>query len=73
VKAPTLEMTNRVRTRSRAVDWSRSNAPAEEPAMLRACLQPSELIPVDGIVRKTALEATQGAKTDVDKARAIYQ
>jgi transglutaminase-like putative cysteine protease len=73
VKAPTLEMTNRVRTRNRAVDWSRSDVPAEDPAVLRANLQPSELIPLDGIVRKTALEATQGAKTDVDKAQAIYQ
>jgi len=73
VKAPTLQLTNRVRTRNRAVDWSRGNAPAEDPALLRACLQPSELLPVDGIVRKTALEATQGATTDVDKARAIYQ
>jgi transglutaminase-like putative cysteine protease len=27
---------------------------------------------VDGIVRKTALEATRGAKTDVEKARALY-
>ena len=73
VKAPTLEMTNRVRTRNRAVDWNRTDVPDEDPAVLRACLQPTELIPLDGIVRKTALEATQGAKTDVDKAQALYQ
>jgi len=29
-------------------------------------------LPTDGIVRATALKATQGAKSDLDKARAIY-
>jgi transglutaminase-like putative cysteine protease len=36
-------------------------------------LSATDLIPTDGIVRKTALEATKGAKTDVQKARAIYE
>jgi len=36
-------------------------------------LAPAELMPLDGIVRKTALEATQGASGDVEKVRAIYQ
>ena len=73
LRAPTLSLTSRVRTRNRAVDWSRGGQPAEDPALLRAYLAPSELIPVDGIVRKTALQATQGATTDVDKARGIYR
>jgi transglutaminase-like putative cysteine protease len=73
VSAPKLEVTSRVRTRNRAVDWSRANAPAEDTTVLRANLQPSELIPVDGIVRKTALQATQGAKTDLDKVGGIYR
>jgi len=72
VGVPTLSLTSRVRTRNRAVDWSRTDAPAEDPAVLRANLQPTELIPIDGIVRKTALEATQGASTDLDKVRGIY-
>jgi hypothetical protein len=29
-------------------------------------------MPTDGIVRKTALEITQGAATDLDKTRKIY-
>ena len=33
---------------------------------------PTELIPTDGIVRKTALEATRGAKTEMEKARKLY-
>ena len=31
------------------------------------------MLPTDGIVRKTALEITRGARTDLDKARAIYE
>ena len=45
---------------------------AEDSAALQTNLKATELIPLDGIVRKTALEATRGARTDVDKARAIY-
>ncbi|HSB22209.1 MAG TPA: transglutaminase domain-containing protein [Burkholderiaceae bacterium] len=73
VSAPTLSLTSRVRTRNRAVDWSTKNAAAEDPAVLRAYLEPTELIPVDGIVRKTALEATRGASSEVDKVHGIYR
>ena len=31
------------------------------------------MIPTDGIVKKTALQATRGARGDLDKTRAIYQ
>lgn len=72
VKAPTLTLTSRLQTRNRAVDWNRPGTVGEDPALLRANLAPTELLPVDGIVRKTALEATRGARSDVDKARAIY-
>ncbi len=71
--APTLTLTSRLQTRSRAVDWSERRRVDEDPALLRANLAPTLLLPTDGIVRKTALEATKGAKTDVEKARAIYQ
>lgn len=72
VTAPTITLTSRLRTRNRAVDWSQRHAAAEDPAVLRASLAPTELLPVDGIVRKTALAATRGARTDRDKVRAIY-
>ena len=72
VKAPTLTLTSRVMTRNRAVDWSSKAAVAEDPAVLRANLQPSELKPLDGIVRKTALDATRAARSDEAKARALY-
>ncbi|GAP33734.1 transglutaminase domain-containing protein [Piscinibacter sakaiensis] len=74
VAAPTVTVTSRIETRNRATDWTQRGAPAEDPAVLRAYLAPSELKPLDGIVRKTALEATKGAgSSDVEKARAIYR
>lgn len=71
-RSPVVELVSRVRTRDRATDWSAR--PAKEDAdTLKFYLQPTDLIPVDGIVRKTALEITKGAKTDQAKARAIYE
>ncbi|MDI4632177.1 transglutaminase domain-containing protein [Pelomonas sp. V22] len=73
VKEPSLSVTTRVQTRNRVLDWGTKGAPvAEDPEVLRAALAPTELLPLDGIVRKTALEVTRGARTDADKARAIY-
>ncbi|BDI05286.1 transglutaminase-like domain-containing protein [Sphaerotilus microaerophilus] len=69
---PSLTLTSQLETRSRATDWSARNAPAEDAALLRAALAPTELLPLDGIVRETALTATRGAKTDLDKVRGIY-
>jgi transglutaminase-like putative cysteine protease len=73
--APVLEVTSRFMTRDRAVDLGK---PDPNAAKLSAgdrvfYLAPTELIPTDGIVRQTALEATKGAKTDVEKARALYE
>jgi transglutaminase-like putative cysteine protease len=73
VQAPTLQLVSRVQTRSRAVDWGRTVAATEDPAVLRVALAPTELIPIDGLVRKTALDATRGANDDVEKVRALYQ
>lgn len=72
VAVPTLTLTCRFETRNRAVDWAKPVVAQEDPAVLKLNLAATELQPVDGIVRKTALAATQGAKTDVEKARAIY-
>ncbi len=71
--APTLTLTSRVQTRSRYTDWSRTVAAQEDPAQLRQDLAATAMLPVDGIVRQTALQATQGAKTDMAKVQALYQ
>ena len=70
--APYVEVTSRVQTRSRATDWTHRSVVKEDADSLKYWTQPTALIPTDGIVRKTALEATRGARTDEEKARAIY-
>jgi transglutaminase-like putative cysteine protease len=72
VSAPTVQLTSRVQTRSRAVDWGRKDPVREDPEVLKYWTQPTTLMPTDGIVRKTALDATRGAKTDVEKSHRIY-
>lgn len=72
VKAPQLELVSRMQTRGRAVDWSRPVRASEDAEVLKLNLAPTELIPVDGLVKETALKAIGGARTDVDKTRAIY-
>lgn len=71
-KKPYVELTSRVQTQNRQVDWHRKQGTTEDAASLHFWTQPTTLLPTDGIVRKTALEATRGARSDVDKARAIY-
>ena len=71
---PAIEVTSRFVTRDRAVDFASPNKELDLSAADRQFFSaPTELIPTDGIVRKTALGITKGAKTDVDKARAIYE
>ena len=70
--APFAEVTSRVRTQDRAVDWSAPGRPARDAA-LEHWTRPTALVPTDGIVRATALEATRGAHGDVEQVRGIYQ
>lgn len=72
---PVLVLTSRFATRDRLVDLKKAPrvAPREDAAELKKSLQATELIPTDGIVRDTALKITQGQKSDVEKARAIYE
>ena len=68
---PTLVLTNVVETQSRAVDWD-AKAPAADATDLRHWLEPSELIPTDGIVKKVATQLVLGARSDREKAQRIY-
>ena len=70
VAQPFVEVTSRVRTQSRVE--ARQHPVREDAATLRQSLQPTHLLPTDGIVRETALKATRGARGDEAKARAIY-
>jgi len=70
---PMIEVTSRIETRDRATDFSRPDPAIRlEPAARAFYTAPTTLIPIDGIVRETARTATKGAKTEVEKARAIY-
>ena len=71
-KQPFAVLTSRVRTQNRAIDWSQKNAAALEADSLAYFTRATQMIPTDGIVRKTALAATQGAKTDVEKTQKLY-
>ena len=71
---PVLTLTSRVATRNYAVDLSApGKAPKADRAELEHFLRPTKLLPTDGIVKATATEITSGAKTDLEKARAIYE
>jgi transglutaminase-like putative cysteine protease len=70
---PVLTLTSRVSLRRYAVDLSAPGHPGRASrGELDYFLQPSKYVPTDGIVNETALKATQGASTEIDKARAIY-
>jgi transglutaminase-like putative cysteine protease len=71
--APVLEVVSRFATRDRAVDLSQPGKPAPLDKEMRALYtRATDLLPTDGIVKKTAEDITRGAKTDLDKAKAIY-
>jgi transglutaminase-like putative cysteine protease len=69
---PFVEITSRVQTQGRAVDWSQKTAVQEDASTLRYYTRPTKFLPTDGIVRSTARQAIQGAKTDVEKTQKIY-
>jgi transglutaminase-like putative cysteine protease len=71
---PVLALTSRVATKLYGVDFSvHGTAPKASPAELEHFRRPTKMLPTDGIVKTTATEITRGAKTDLEKARAIYE
>jgi len=73
-QSPVLMLTSRVQTRNHSVDLSKpGKAPKASRSELEYFTRPTKLLPSDGIVKTTATEITQGANTDVEKARAIYE
>jgi transglutaminase-like putative cysteine protease len=71
---PVLTLASRIATSNYAVDLSApGHPPKANRAELEHFLRSTKLMPTDGIVKATAMEITSGAKTDVEKARAIYE
>jgi transglutaminase-like putative cysteine protease len=74
-KAPAIELTSRFMARDRQVDLSKKQNPSvkEDKAVLDYFRKPSKLIRTDGIVASTSRGIVMGQKSDVDKAKAIYE
>jgi transglutaminase-like putative cysteine protease len=70
---PVVTQTSRVSTRNVAVNLAAPGTIDADRATLARFLRPTRLLPTDGIVKRTATSITSGAKTDLDKARAIYE
>ncbi|WP_275247973.1 transglutaminase-like domain-containing protein [[Pseudomonas] carboxydohydrogena] len=74
--APAIEVVSRVAMRDRDIDLGKpGNAASLSDAERKLNLEGTELIPVDGIVKQTSdkIIAAANAKTDLEKARAIYE
>jgi transglutaminase-like putative cysteine protease len=73
-KAPLLEITSRFMTRDRSVDLSKKPDASirEDKAVLHYFRQPSKLIRTDGIVASTARGITANRRSDIDRAKALY-
>ena len=69
---PFVELTSRIQTQNRVLDLSKKSPVVEDAATLKFWTQPTHLLPTDGIVRKTAQEATRGARTDIEKVQKLY-
>jgi transglutaminase-like putative cysteine protease len=71
---PVLTLNSRVATRNYTVDLSTpSKAPRTDRSELEYFRRPTKMLPTDGIVKEKATEITKGARTDLEKARAIYE
>jgi transglutaminase-like putative cysteine protease len=72
IAQPYVELTTRVQTRNRAVDWQRKTPAAMDATTRAYWLAPTHLIPTDGIVHDTAVKAVGDARSDQDKVRRIF-
>ncbi|MDB5859071.1 MAG: transglutaminase domain protein [Ramlibacter sp.] len=72
VQQPFVELTSRVQTRNRATDWQHKTPARLDAADAAYWIQPTKLIPTDGIVRDTARKAIGDARTDEEKVRRLY-
>ncbi len=75
-RPPVVEVVSQFAARDRAIDLSKPPKIAAAPlsaAERTLYTSPTTLIPTDGIVKDTAEYVTAGARTELAKARAIYE
>jgi transglutaminase-like putative cysteine protease len=70
--APVIEVVSRFAARDRATDWNARNDARLSREQRRLYTRSTALIPTGGIVRRTAQAACGNARSDRDRARAIY-
>ena len=71
---PVLTLVSQVSLKNYSVDLSKPGPVRPLPsAQMGYFLQPHKNMPTDGIVKAKSAEITQSSKTDVEKARAIYE
>jgi transglutaminase-like putative cysteine protease len=75
VSRPVVELHSRVQTRDRAVDFAVQPTAVEElsPRARALYTSPTKHMPLDGIVRDTMKSIVKDARTDREKAKAIYE
>src|SRR5262249_3938072 len=75
-RPPMVEVVSQFATRDREIDLTKQPKTAAAPlsaAERTLYTSPTTLIPTDGIVKDTADYITAGARTEIGKARAIYE
>ena len=70
---PVVELVSRFSTRDRAVTPGKPTGEKLGKAERSLYLSATELLPLDGIVKQTAMDITKGQKNDLDRAHAIYE
>ena len=74
VDSPYVALTSNFSTRDRSVDLSKPRSFEPTDALtLERYLEATQLMPINGLVRTTAKQATRSARTDVEKVRALYE
>ena len=67
-----LEIVSHIATQDRHFDITRRTGAVERTEILRRCLRSTELVPTDGIVRRTAERAIGRVKDPLAQGKAIY-
>jgi transglutaminase-like putative cysteine protease len=70
---PVIEVTTQVQAQNRLLKPGQGSAPALGDDERKFNLAPTDLLPVDGLVKETADGIVRGKAKDVDKARALYE
>lgn len=72
VAEPKLEIVSQIATQDRHFDITRRNGVVERTEILRRNLQATELVPNDGIIRRTAERAIGRVKDPLAQGKALY-